>query len=273
MSNGGDGPVLPQFYKQQRGGAASVDTMLFSPRRRRRRSFGGGRRGGGWKAAMVVIICVSVAGMATLGVIRTTRHRRQHHGHEQSATHDEIVISPAAAEVAGQDHQEANKVPNEKSPSAADGAAGQQINRGIGEAQNEKKEPVVLPSARQRRQQQQQKISITREKVPCPDGSTGYLNDDYCDCSDGSDESMTSACSHLLVERKTFPCKTDKTAQGTTLRIFSSRVNDGIVDCPDGSDEFKMGATAGAGDLLLAGQKQQQIVNNPILDTINRIKQ
>eukprot|EP00551_Chaetoceros_affinis_P009367 CAMPEP_0203665064 /NCGR_PEP_ID=MMETSP0090-20130426/2343_1 /ASSEMBLY_ACC=CAM_ASM_001088 /TAXON_ID=426623 /ORGANISM="Chaetoceros affinis, Strain CCMP159" /LENGTH=287 /DNA_ID=CAMNT_0050528499 /DNA_START=57 /DNA_END=920 /DNA_ORIENTATION=+ len=57
------------------------------------------------------------------------------------------------------------------------------------------------------------------------------LNDDYCDCPDGSDEPNTSACSNLLVHQSTFPC-----ADGRYF-IFASRVNDGVVDCADGSDE------------------------------------
>lgn len=68
-------------------------------------------------------------------------------------------------------------------------------------------------------------------KVTCPDGTTGYLNDNYCDCSDGSDESATSACSHILVQKKIFKCADGKGA------IFASRVQDGIQDCADGSDE------------------------------------
>lgn len=60
----------------------------------------------------------------------------------------------------------------------------------------------------------------------------GLLNDDYCDCPDGSDETLTSACSHLTVGNRTFACNDeDKTM------IFASRVGDGIVDCPNGSDE------------------------------------
>jgi Glucosidase II beta subunit-like len=68
-------------------------------------------------------------------------------------------------------------------------------------------------------------------KIRCPDGAEGILNDDYCDCADGSDESKTSACSYLTVQKSTFHCL-DKT--GT---IYASRVRDGVKDCIDGSDE------------------------------------
>ena len=64
--------------------------------------------------------------------------------------------------------------------------------------------------------------------------SYGRLNDDYCDCPDGSDEPNTSACSHLLVQQPTFHC-----ANGS-LVLFASRVSDGIQDCPDGSDEVPL---------------------------------
>eukprot|EP00553_Chaetoceros_curvisetus_P013087 CAMPEP_0204638084 /NCGR_PEP_ID=MMETSP0717-20131115/38456_1 /ASSEMBLY_ACC=CAM_ASM_000666 /TAXON_ID=230516 /ORGANISM="Chaetoceros curvisetus" /LENGTH=200 /DNA_ID=CAMNT_0051657727 /DNA_START=5 /DNA_END=607 /DNA_ORIENTATION=+ len=69
-----------------------------------------------------------------------------------------------------------------------------------------------------------------KEAVKCSDGSFGVLNDDYCDCLDGSDEPNTSACSNILVQRRSFLCN-----DGT--RIFPSRINDGVKDCPDGSDE------------------------------------
>eukprot|EP01083_Nonionella_stella_P162324 532752_1 len=62
----------------------------------------------------------------------------------------------------------------------------------------------------------------------CPEG---ILNDNYCDCPDGSDEPDTAACSHLLVQKRTFRC-----ADGSIF-IFPSRVKDGVIDCPDGSDE------------------------------------
>jgi len=69
----------------------------------------------------------------------------------------------------------------------------------------------------------------------CKDGSKTDLplskvNDDYCDCADGSDEPGTSACENGL-----FFCP-NRGHLGLTL--FSSRVNDGICDCCDGSDEY-----------------------------------
>jgi protein kinase C substrate 80K-H len=57
-----------------------------------------------------------------------------------------------------------------------------------------------------------------------------HVNDDYCDCADGSDEPGTSACNNGL-----FFCE-NKSYKG--VYIISSRVNDGICDCCDGSDEY-----------------------------------
>jgi hypothetical protein len=67
----------------------------------------------------------------------------------------------------------------------------------------------------------------------CPDGSKGFIDDNYCDCADGSDEPNTSACSNILVQKASFLCKNG------TGAIYASRVRDGIQDCPDGSDEIK----------------------------------
>jgi len=63
----------------------------------------------------------------------------------------------------------------------------------------------------------------------------GILNDDYCDCPDGSDETLTAACSHLLVGQKVFLCTAPST--GEAIKLSTSRIQDGVFDCHDGSDE------------------------------------
>ncbi|KAI9148546.1 hypothetical protein H9P43_010144 [Blastocladiella emersonii ATCC 22665] len=73
-------------------------------------------------------------------------------------------------------------------------------------------------------------------KFTCLDGSRtiafSAVNDDYCDCPDGSDEPGTAACAYGQ-----FYCRNEGHLPST---IPSSRVNDGICDpkCCDGSDEY-----------------------------------
>ena len=63
---------------------------------------------------------------------------------------------------------------------------------------------------------------------------SSYVNDDYCDCPDGSDEPRTSACSDSF-----FKCSSGYVIGNKDLiMIPTSRINDGICDCCDGSDEF-----------------------------------
>lgn len=72
----------------------------------------------------------------------------------------------------------------------------------------------------------------------CKDGSKSFprsrLNDNFCDCADGTDEPGTSAC-----PESKFYCRN---AGDAPRFLFSSRVNDNICDCCDGSDEYD-GAT------------------------------
>lgn len=76
----------------------------------------------------------------------------------------------------------------------------------------------------------------------CDGGATRLgkhqVNDDYCDCSDGTDEPGTAACA-LVDGKASFFCRNEGFA---AARVFASHVNDGVCDCCDGSDEWKSGA-------------------------------
>lgn len=68
----------------------------------------------------------------------------------------------------------------------------------------------------------------------CLDGSAtiafSQVNDDYCDCIDGTDEPGTSAC-----HNGAFYCRN----KGYEPRVLAAQfVDDGVCDCCDGSDEL-----------------------------------
>lgn len=80
---------------------------------------------------------------------------------------------------------------------------------------------------------------------------SSMINDNFCDCKQGSDEFTTAACSYLLVGHKVFHCGSARGPvhkislrgrdRGHTKTIFPSRVNDSICDCEDCSDEDNFG--------------------------------
>lgn len=64
--------------------------------------------------------------------------------------------------------------------------------------------------------------------------SFDQINDDYCDCLDGTDEPGTNAC-----HNGQFYCRRQRSFKNFPKRVPSNRVNDGICDCCDGSDEWQ----------------------------------
>eukprot|EP00835_Amoeboradix_gromovi_P006935 NODE_950_length_2826_cov_0.272094.p1 type:complete len:257 gc:universal NODE_950_length_2826_cov_0.272094:1096-1866(+) len=83
------------------------------------------------------------------------------------------------------------------------------------------------------------------------------VNDDYCDCKDGTDEIGTSACSN-----GEFYCHND----GMPLRIPSSWVDDGRQDCCDGTDEQNGTNTCAEFKIRLDAKKQE--LHNRLKDGI-----
>lgn len=73
------------------------------------------------------------------------------------------------------------------------------------------------------------------------------VNDDYCDCEDGTDEPSTTACPNGI-----FYCDTQYPRK-EILSVPSSKVNDGICDCCDGSDEW----LHSRGDKILSQSSQK----------------
>ncbi|CAM9399155.1 unnamed protein product [Ascophyllum nodosum] len=90
-----------------------------------------------------------------------------------------------------------------------------------------------VPPAKGVKRQDAKKFIEARElgNFSCGESVVAWdrVNDDWCDCSDGSDEPGTSACS-----KGVFECVN---RGHRALRLPSSRVGDSVCDCCDGSDE------------------------------------
>ena len=89
----------------------------------------------------------------------------------------------------------------------------------------------------------------------CDGGATrlraAAVDDDYCDCADGSDEPHTAACS-----RGHFVCAN---AGFVPRRVPSAFVNDGVCDCCDGSDEWAAPGTCNNTCAALAAARRAEL--------------
>ncbi|CAH8609964.1 unnamed protein product [Schistosoma guineensis] len=100
------------------------------------------------------------------------------------------------------------------------------------------------------------------QSFTCLDGSSAIpwwqVNDDYCDCRDGSDEPGTPAC---LNGR--FFCRD---MQYRPVYLPSAYVNDSICDCCDGGDEYgsSTNCPSTCGSLAASLREAQSIKRNQI---------
>ncbi|CAJ1360597.1 unnamed protein product [Effrenium voratum] len=95
-------------------------------------------------------------------------------------------------------------------------------------------------------------------RFQCFDGSKSFdtfavINDDYCDCLDGSDEPGTSACAGVPTSvLEGFACNWER---GAGPLVHMSTVNDGLCDCCGGQDEWQSGACPDRCEALAADAK------------------
>lgn len=99
------------------------------------------------------------------------------------------------------------------------------------------------------REQYDKAVNTAANTFTCLDGSKtmklSRVNDQHCDCADGSDEPGSSACTTVARAGSApspssfrFQCTNEGFPNLHKQVFFHSRVNDGICDCCDGSDEY-----------------------------------
>ncbi|KAK2946620.1 putative Glucosidase 2 subunit beta [Blattamonas nauphoetae] len=95
----------------------------------------------------------------------------------------------------------------------------------------------------------------SNETFTCLDGSKtipiSRVNDDICDCADGSDEPGTSACQNgqfWCLNGDVYGKKEKHGDRSLGFYISSSRVGDGIADCCDASDETQTPRSLSTGE-------------------------
>lgn len=100
-------------------------------------------------------------------------------------------------------------------------------------------------------------------KRPCIDMlPVDKVNDNYCDCEDGSDEPTTAACS--MVEAPKFAC------HNGDQRISAGFVGDGVCDCCDGSDEVSTVGVTSCPNVCVSHYEEERVRLEETLEMIQR---
>ncbi|TYZ62429.1 hypothetical protein PybrP1_008671 [[Pythium] brassicae (nom. inval.)] len=121
-------------------------------------------------------------------------------------------------------HSSTHEQHTHSSPNAADGADDDDEDTDEWDFLSDDAVRAVAYHQQQQQQPASSSLSVCARSLP-----STRLNDDYCDCADGSDEPLTAACSHA--PSAIFQCRDGG------QRFASAFVGDGVCDCCDGSDE------------------------------------